>query len=174
MGVAHDSADDVGDLHEVVIDDVGEVVRRVAVGLDDDEVALVLVLLVLAVDDVGEGRPALAAEPDDVALAGPGAARRLVGRDAAACAGVADEVAAVQGLLLVPLEVLGLAEAAVCLATLDQLVGVVGVVVKPLGLSRGSDKRGKKRLGISPECMARRDRPRRDLHPSPTQPISDH
>lgn len=127
----------MSDLHEVVIHHIRKVVGRVAVSLDDDEVALVLILLVVAVDNIRERRTAFAEESDDVALAAAGTASGLVRRDAAACAGIVDEVAAVEGLLLVPLEVLRGAKATVSLAALDELVGMFSVVVQSLGLLRG-------------------------------------
>ncbi len=39
-----DAADDVGDLHVVVVDDDGEIVGRVAVAAEDDEVVEILVV----------------------------------------------------------------------------------------------------------------------------------
>lgn len=102
------ASDDVGDVHEVVVDDVGEVVGRVAVSLDEDEVVLVLALLVVAVDAVDEGgAAALSVEADDVGFAGGGAAFGLGDGDGAAGSWVVGGAAALEGLLLVALEVVG-------------------------------------------------------------------
>lgn len=86
----HDASNNMGDLHEVVIDNIGKVVRRESVRLDEDEIALILVLLVMPVDGISERRTPLAAEPDHVALATGSTTCRLVGRDAAASTGVVD------------------------------------------------------------------------------------
>lgn len=63
------AANDVRNLHEMIVDHVSEVVGRVAITLDENEVILVLVLLVIAVDLVNKGRATLAAEAHYVCLA---------------------------------------------------------------------------------------------------------
>lgn len=128
----------MSDLHQVVVDDIGKVVCRKPVRLDENEIALVLVLLVKPVNGVRERRAALAAEPDDMAFATRSSTCGLVRRYAATGAGVVDQVAAVEGLLLVPLKVLRGAETPISMAALEKLLRVMGVVVQTLGLSEVS------------------------------------
>ena len=53
------SADDMGDAHEVVVDDIGEIVGGIAVGLDEDHVVKLFILdRDIAVELVREGRGA--------------------------------------------------------------------------------------------------------------------
>jgi hypothetical protein len=137
----HDASDNVGDLHEVVINDIGKMVCRKPICLHENEVALVLVLLVVPIHGIRERRATLTAESDDMALATRSTARRLVGRDAAAGSGIVDQVAAVEGLLLVLLEVFGRAEASVSVAAFQKLLGMLGVVMQALGLLSVSTSR---------------------------------
>ena len=44
IGEVIDTADDVGDAHIVIIDDDGEIIGRVAIGSEDDEIVQFLVL----------------------------------------------------------------------------------------------------------------------------------
>jgi hypothetical protein len=69
-----------------------------------------------------------------MALATGGTTRCLIGRDAAAGSRVVDQVAAIEGLLLVLLEVFGRAETSVSVAAFQKLLGVLGVVMQAFGL----------------------------------------
>lgn len=175
----YNTADDVGHVHEMIVNDIGKVVRGIPVRLEQDEVTVVLVLLVMAVDDVGEGRTTAfrATEAYNVALAIGGAASSLVRRYRTAGTGVVDGVgAAVEGLLLVALELLGGAEAAIGVAGVDEAVRVSRVVVKALGLFSGVRPhvfRGCIFHSHSPGCKDRKARQRQGPHPSRVRPISD-
>lgn len=121
----------MGDLHEMIVNHVGEVVGRVPIALDEDEVILILVLLVVAVDLVDEEWAAFAPEAHDVFLAVGSAAFGLRGGDTTTRPRVVCRAAAiVENLLLVALEVVRCAEAAVCLAILQELGGVLFIVVQ--------------------------------------------
>lgn len=120
----HGPADDVRYVHQVVVDHVGEVVRRVPVALHDDVLVLRVTLAVEAVDDVADlGRPGPAPEPDDVGVAAGRAPGRLLRRNREASARVKARVLAVlECLPLLRLDVLLGAEAAEGVAGLDELV----------------------------------------------------
>jgi hypothetical protein len=131
-------ADHVADLHQVIVDHVGEVVGRQAVGLEQH----------LVVDLGGVARDVAAQlvaerdraghrdlEPDDVGLAGRGAPGALGRVEVAAVAVVAQR--ALLGLLLDPdlgEPVLG-AEAAIGLAALDQDARVRAIDLAALALA---------------------------------------
>jgi hypothetical protein len=135
-------ADDVRDLHQVVVDDVGQVVGRKAVRLEQH-----LIVYLRDVDRFGVGAQPVAEvdvalqrhrQPDRVRLAGAGAPGRIGSIERAAVAVVA------RGLLgrLLLLAQLGQplrgAEAAVRPAAVDQLLRMVGIDRQPLGLMVGA------------------------------------
>ena len=131
------AADDVGDGHGVVVDDVREVVGRVAVLLDQD---LVLQLAVLDRDlaeyRVREGRRALGRHllADNIGDARVQILLYLLVAEVAAVA----VIAAADGLFLELFEPLLGAEAAVRLALFDELFGVGQVHILSLALHIGA------------------------------------
>ena len=133
--------DHVGDPHQVVVDDVRQVVRREAVALQQDLVVdLRVVEPDLAPQQVVDDRLARGRhrEPDDAALAGRAPPRRLGPVDRAAPPVVA-EVQLLRLLLLAEsLEPLAGAEARVGGAALDEEVGVLPVDLRALALAVGA------------------------------------
>lgn len=135
IGVAsYNAPNHVGDLHEMVVHDVGKVVGRVAIRLDENEVAFSFVLLVVPVDQVRERWTTLTQESDDVAFTICCAACGLVRRDTAARPRVVDEAPSVESLLLVSLEVFGCTETTVRLTVVDELFGMLLVVMQSFRL----------------------------------------
>jgi hypothetical protein len=127
----------MGDLHVVVINDVGEVVSRETIPLHDDKVILGVLLDEAVVDDVSNHQGplgALEAYGERVPLVG--AIIRLLGGDVGTCAWIEGWLSGYVGRSLVFLQGLGGAEAPVCLALPDELVGVVVVEGQPLRLGR--------------------------------------
>jgi hypothetical protein len=125
----HGASDDVGDLHEPVIDHVGKVVGREAVTLPDDKVLFVLAFSVALVDEIGDFSrrlrrlPGLESNGKRLATGGP-----LLGhivRKTPTGPGIVDGLSLVDGRDLVHLEVFGLAETSVRFSFLDQLVNVL-------------------------------------------------
>ncbi len=133
-------ADHVGDPHQVVVYDVGEVVRGVAVALEQHLVVhQVVVDADLAAQQVGDGGLALARhrQADHVRLPRGAAPRRLGGRERAAVAVVAERVRDLLPSLLLAqrFEALPGAEARVRGAAGDELLGVVAVDREALALA---------------------------------------
>ena len=79
MGLSYLASDDVGYLHQVVVYDVGQVVRGEAVRLEEDKVLFLVLFLEGAVDGVAELGPpkGVAFEAHHVRLSVRGAPVRL-------------------------------------------------------------------------------------------------
>lgn len=123
-------------LHKTVINDVGEMVRRIPVRLEDDKVLLSLLLLERPVDGVLEAQDpkGIAPEAHDVGLTRRGALFCLGGGDGAACPWVGGWQAGVVALEALLLEVFGGAETAVCVASVYEFLDVGSVDVQPFRL----------------------------------------
>ena len=132
----------VGNLHEVVVHDVGQVVGGEAVAFQQDGVGVDVLVLPLDVPQEGILEPGDSLhgnlEPDDVGLAGVKVGLNLLRGKVAA-------VAVVSGGHLVhgldgadSVKTLGIAEAVVGLALFHQLLGVLLVQVEALGLDVGA------------------------------------
>lgn len=128
--------DDVRHLHEVVVDDVGKVVGREAVRLDEDKVLFGILLLVGAVNGIAEldAGGSIALEAHDMGLAGGGKPDRLGRIHGPARARVEGGHAGVVELALLGLELLGAAEAAIGVARVYQLLRMVPVDCQALRL----------------------------------------
>lgn len=88
MWATHGASDNMGDFHQVVIHYISEVIGREPVGLDENKVLLVLLLLVSPVNPVHEREGAPALEAHHVGLAPRRPVGRLLGGDATASAGI--------------------------------------------------------------------------------------
>ena len=129
------AADHMGDAHEMIVDDVGEVVGRQAVALQKHLIVKRLVLhRDVAEDGVVEGGGALLGDAlaDDVGLAGGDAGLCFLKRQVAAGIVRAVELAGILGALRL------FAEAVIGAAALDEQLGVFAVGVAALGLDVGS------------------------------------
>ncbi len=118
-------------LHQVVINHIGEVIRRVAISFDNDEILLGLALLVAIVHDVVElhrGRAAL--ESDGMRLAS--APLGFFERNLAASPWIVRRSPSDMGFGFVPLKVGGRTEAPVRLAFLDEGIRVAVIMSIPL------------------------------------------
>ena len=125
----------MGDAHEMIVDDVGEVVGRQAVALQKHLVVKRFVLhRDVAEDGVVEGGGALLGDAlaDDVGLAGGDAGLCFLKRQVAAGIVRAVELAGILGALRL------FAEAVIGAAALDEQLGVFAVGVAALGLDVGS------------------------------------
>jgi hypothetical protein len=127
----------MGDLHVVVVNNVGEVVGRETIPFYDDKVILRVLLGEAVVDDVSNHEGPLGAlEAYGKCFPLVGAVIRLLRGDVETCARIEGWLAGYVGGSLVFLQGLRGAEAPVCLALPDELVGVVVVEGQPLGLGR--------------------------------------
>ena len=132
------AAHDVGDAHQVIVDDVGEVVGRQAVCLDEHVVIQrVAVHLDVAVDDVVKARLALGGDvlADDVGLAGSDARLDLFLAQVQAVLVILEGLALGLRLGALLIQALLGAEAIVRAALFDQLLRVGQVQVLALGLN---------------------------------------
>lgn len=124
----------------MVINHIGEVVRRIPIRFDDNEVLLRILLLKLPIYGILhlQNPERVALEPHNVSLSLLRALRRLLLRDGAARLGVNGRLAS----LVLPqpflLEDGRVAEAAVGVALLDELVDMVLVEREALGLLVGA------------------------------------
>ena len=137
------AANDVGDLHHGVVDDGRKVIRRRAIGAEDDKVVELLgVEGHLAVDGVVDTDVAAVLghlDAQDVGLAGLDAAACLLGIKIAAAALIALEgILALLGGLAIGVELLLGAEAGIGLALVPELLGGLLVQVQALGLGVGA------------------------------------
>lgn len=128
-GWTHFTTNNVRNLHEMVVHDVGEVIRRIPVRLHEHKVLLGLLLLERPVDGVSElgGAEARRVEADHVRLPRGSAAVRLRAGDGTAGARVGRRAAGVVQGALLGLEVLGRAEAAVRRAVGEERLRVLVV-----------------------------------------------
>jgi len=125
----------MGDLHVVIVDDIGKVVSGEAVTLHDDKVLLGILIPEAAVDDVLDEESLLAAlEANGVRVTPVCAVIGLLKRDVATCAGVGRERGGLVGLAFVVFQFFSGAEASVRLALPHELVGVLLVKRKSFGL----------------------------------------
>ena len=134
-------ADDVGDLHQVVVDDIGEVVGGEAVGLHEDLVVDVVVVEGdVAAELVAEGGGAFERDlhADDEGSSGVELGLDLLGGEVAAGAGIARGELGGHLLLAGGFELVGGAEAAVGGAVGEQQLGVLAVDLGALGLAVGA------------------------------------
>ncbi len=139
-------ADDVGDAHEVVVDDVGEVVGGEAVGLEQDLVVDVEVIEGdVAAQFVAESRGAGRVqgmrgdfEADGEGLAAVGAGLRLLGAEVAGAAGVFRGLLGGHLRLALGFELFRSFEGAVGVAAGEQLVGVLAIDFGAFGLAIGA------------------------------------
>ena len=133
MEVAYGSANNMRDLHQVVIDHIGEMIRWVAISFDNNEIFFGLALLVAVVHDVVElHRDGAALESDGVRLAAAPLGffeRNLAASPWVVCRGPSD-----MGFGFMPLKVGGRTEAPVRLAFLDESLGVAMIMCIPLRL----------------------------------------
>lgn len=144
------AADDVRHLHQVVVHDIGEMVRREPIRLENDKVLLDVLLLEVAVDGVAEFRvpKGVSLEADDVRLAGGRALGGFRRVDGAAGAGVDGGLAGFVEFALLGLELLRAAEAAVCVALVYEFLNVVFVYWESLRL----EERGLADVDLSVAC----------------------
>ena len=139
--------DDVGDLHEVIVDDVGEVVGGEAVGLHEHLVVDVAVLegdVAAELVAEGGGGGEVVTVRRDCEADGEGLSGGLIGSDlfraqAAAGSGVAWREFGGELLPASLLELFGSAEAAVGGAVFEEDLGVLAVDFGALGLAVGSE-----------------------------------
>lgn len=114
---AYRSADDVGDLHVVIINHIGEVIGGKPITLQDDEIILWVLVSEAPVNDVLDYQRLLAAlEADGVRLAAVGTIIRLLKGNVTACAGIKGGLARLMGCLFEFLQGVGVAKASVCFA----------------------------------------------------------
>ena len=104
-GIAYGTSDDVGDVHQVVIYNIGKVIRRESIALDEDKVLLVLLLLVPPVDPVHKRGRDSSPEAYYVRLSPRSPVGRLLGGDVTAGAWVPRRLVMRRGVLLMLLEV---------------------------------------------------------------------
>jgi hypothetical protein len=127
----------MGDLHVVVVNNVGEVVGRETIPLHDDKVILGVLLAEAVVDHVSDHEGPLSAleaycEPFPLV----GAFIRLLGGDVETCTRIEGWLSGNVGVSLVFLQGLGGAKAPVCLTLPDELVGVFLVEGQSFGLGQ--------------------------------------
>ncbi len=130
------AAHHVGDAHQMVVDDIGEIIGRQAVALHEDLIVQGAVFHPdIAEDFIMKDRLALVRDllADDIGLSGRGTAVGLLRVERAAGVVPAGKVAAV--LLALRL----LAEAAVGVSAPDQELGILSVKPPSLGLDIGAD-----------------------------------
>ena len=137
------AAGDVRDLHRVVVDDVGQVVRGEAVRLQDHEVVEEAVLVRdLAADEVAEGRGALLWHPEahHVRLARTGSTRSLRRVEVAVAPVVARGLARGALPLAHLAQLIRRAEAAIGVAAREQRSDGRVVALEPLRLHVGRER----------------------------------
>lgn len=121
------AANDVCDFHQVVVDDVGKVVRRIAVRLYQDKVLFTIFLLKRAVDGVTRlwAAKLVAAEAHYMRLASVCTALGLSIANGAAGAWIYCWLACFVELLLLRLKLFRGTEAAVSIAFVDELADML-------------------------------------------------
>lgn len=114
-------------LHQVVIDNVGQMVCRESIRLHQDKVLLRVLLLEPPIDGIMELWPTklVALEANHMRLPRFCAAIRLVGVYGAACARVNRRLAGLVELTLLGFKLLRGAEAAVCMVMVQELLNVL-------------------------------------------------
>ena len=123
------AANDMGDAHQMIVDDIGEIIGRIAVGLDEDHVIeLGVINGDVSVELVVEGRRALGRVvlTDDIRHAGCELCLDLLLREGEAVLIIVHDLFAVYGGLQ-GLEALLRAEAVVCLALIDELLRILHI-----------------------------------------------
>jgi hypothetical protein len=177
----HGSSDDMGDLHVLVVDDVGKVIGGEAVGLDNNVIIFRYGLLEGVVDQVLDlGWRLRAAEAHNKGLPFAGAVFRLVRRDTATCAWVVGGLALFMAQLALVGQILLRAEASVRLALINQFLGMFVVETQSLRLRHGCQHRVNQNTqqadwglshAILPAYKARTVPEHRAPHPMRGQPI---
>lgn len=119
------------DLHQVIVNHVGKMIRRKAISLQEDEVVLGVLLLKAAVDNITYGKASkdVALEAYDMALTLSGSTISLARVDGAARLAVDGRLAGLMLLASLRLQLLLVAEAAVCVAGVDELLDMALVYV---------------------------------------------
>jgi hypothetical protein len=116
----------MGDLHMTIVNDVGKVICRETVALDDNEVVLGEFVLEPAVDDVLDQWRCLGAlEADGELLSVMGTLIRLLRRDMPTCARIEDWLPGLVGSSFELLQLLGRAEAPIRLTFAEEHIGVL-------------------------------------------------
>lgn len=123
-------------LHQVVIDNVGEVVSRESIRLHQDKIFFHVLLLEWPVNGITKLRSAklVALESNNMGFSGLCSALRLGGIYGATCSGVNSGLASLVQLTLLRFQLLGSAEASVGVIMVQQFVYVFMVNRQPLGL----------------------------------------
>lgn len=123
-------------LHQMVVDNVGEVVGREPIRLHQDEIFLHVLLLEWPVDGITKLGPTklVAFEANDVRFSSLCSAIRLGGIYRAACSGINGGLARLVQLTLLRFQLLRSAEAAVGVIMVQQFVYVFMINRQPLRL----------------------------------------
>lgn len=125
----------MGDLHGMVINDIGKVIRGETISLPDDEVLFRLCLPVSFIHKIlNHSRSLGALKPHSVPVASCCTLFGLFRGDAEARAGISRWQSMFVRLLLMSLQVTGRAEASISLLFLDQAVRMSIIELQPLGL----------------------------------------
>lgn len=134
-GRTYGTADNMGDLHGVVINNIREVVRREPISLPDDKVFLWLCLSVPLVDEIpNRSRGRIAPKSHGVRVAPCAALFGFFSRYTGACPRISCWKPLLVGVSLMCLQFLGRAETPVGFVLPDQPVYVSIIEPQPLGL----------------------------------------
>ena len=123
------AANDMGDAHQMIIDDIGEIIGRIAIGLDEHHVIeLGVIDRDVSVELVVEGRRALGRVvlTDDIRHTGGEVCFDLLLREGEAMLIIVHDLLSVHGGLQ-GLETLLRAEAVVCFALIDELLRILHI-----------------------------------------------
>ena len=126
----------MSDLHQVVINNVGQMVCGESISLHQDEVFLRVLLLESPIDGIMKLRPTklVALEANHMGFSSFRPAIRLVGVDGAACPRINSRLAGLVELTLLVFELFRGAEAAVGMVMIQESLDVLAIDGQPLRL----------------------------------------